>query len=118
LTDPNAIIAANKQVLQSRNEPPAASYDKETDSQKARTEEDLLEKAAFERKAREIEMDHRREDYKVESACTLQKMLNQPYVGPVLAYEKKAERPHERAYIQKAQTYGRTRKGEPVQIVK
>ena len=71
MTDPNAIIAANKQVIQSRNEPPAATYDKETDSQKARTEEDLLEKAAFERKAREIEMDHRREDYKVESACTL-----------------------------------------------
>lgn len=63
-------------------------------------------------------MDQRREDYKVESACTLQKMLNQPYVAPVLTYEKKAEQPHERAYIQKAQTYGRSRKGEPVQIVK
>ena len=50
-------------------------------------------------------------------------MLNQPYVAPVLTYEKRTVLPKETAYIQKAAAMGsrpirQTQGGPPIKIVK
>ena len=42
------------------------------------------------------------EDNRQESECTLQKLLDQPYVPPCMFYEKKTVMPKETAFIQKA----------------
>lgn len=73
--------------------------------------------------ATQIEMEQRIEDNRRESECTMQKMLNQPYVAPCLTYEKKAVLPKETAYIQKAAAMGnkhvrQTPGGPPIKIVK
>ena len=73
--------------------------------------------------ATQIEMEQRIEDNRKESECTLQQMLNQPYVAPCLTYEKKAVLPKETAYIQKAAAMGnkhirQAQGGPPIKIVK
>jgi len=50
-------------------------------------------------------------------------MLNQPYIAPVLIYEKRTVLPKEAAYIQKAAAMGsrhirQTPGGPPIKIVK
>ena len=73
--------------------------------------------------ATQIEMEQRIEDNRKESECTLQQMLNQPYVAPCLTYEKKAVLPKETAYIQKAAAMGnrhirQVQGGPPIKIVR
>lgn len=61
--------------------------------------------------AQQIELEHRRMDNVNVSECTLQTMLNQPYIAPVMVYQKKAVLPRETAYIQKASAYAKKNGG-------
>lgn len=82
-------------------------------------EEDLIEREMMRAAVTEMEFEQRVQKNVQESQCTMQQMLNQPYMPPSLHYEKKIVQPKETAYVQKAARL--TKKGyrhNPEQLVR
>lgn len=87
------VIDGPKQHLLTANEPIVVADE---------AEEDLIDREKMNSLVDQIEREQRIEDNRQESECTLQKLLDQPYVPPCMFYEKKTVLPKETHFIQKA----------------